>query len=61
MKDYSHKNHLILLCKATETNEQKIKATSTNKQKGLAFSERLLDRSHKFTHGPFNLSPEARV
>lgn len=41
MKVCSHKNRLTLFRKATEINEQKIKATSTNRQKGLDFSERL--------------------
>ena len=45
----------------TQINEQKIKATSMNKQKGMAFSERFLEVSYKFTHGPFNFSPEASM
>lgn len=61
MKVHGHKNHLILLNNDTELNEQNIKATSINKQKGMAFSERLLEASHKFTRGPFNFSPEASM
>lgn len=56
MKVRSHKNHLTLFNNDTEINEQKTKATAVNKHKGMAFSERLLEVSHKFTLGPFNFS-----
>lgn len=58
MRVCSHKNHLTLMNNDTEINEQKIKATSMNTEKGMDFPEKLVEVSHKFTHGPFNFSPE---
>ena len=61
MKVHSQKNHPTLLGNDTEIKHQKMKAASKNEQKGMAFSERLLEVSHRFTGGPFHFSPKASI